>query len=88
LHGFPAIALLAITFTALIFVAVNEVRKKRTAANMRNRENLNPNNPAGRGPTTGGAAPIDLQPDHRIEPELRDPLCEPAPPAVLAKTET
>jgi hypothetical protein len=29
LHGLPAIALLAVTFTALILVAVDEVRKKR-----------------------------------------------------------
>lgn len=30
LHGFPAIALLAITFTGLILVAVHEVRSRRT----------------------------------------------------------
>jgi hypothetical protein len=31
LHGLPAIALLAVTFTALILVAADEVRKKKRA---------------------------------------------------------
>jgi hypothetical protein len=29
LHGFTAVALLAVTFATLIFIASNEVRKKR-----------------------------------------------------------
>jgi hypothetical protein len=38
LHGLPAIALLAITFTALILVAVDEVRKKRVRREQRQLE--------------------------------------------------
>jgi hypothetical protein len=88
LHGFPAIALLAITFTALIVVATNEVRKKRAAGNKRNGQNLDQKYPSGSGHTTGTAAAIDAAPEDRVGPELRDPLCEPAPPTVLAKTGT
>ena len=38
LHGLPAIALLAVTFTALILVAADEVRKKRVRGQQKQRE--------------------------------------------------
>jgi hypothetical protein len=38
LHGLPAIALLAVTFTALILVAADEVRKKRARREQEKRE--------------------------------------------------
>jgi hypothetical protein len=38
LHGLPAIALLAVTFTALILVAADEVRKKRARREQQRRE--------------------------------------------------
>ncbi len=38
LHGFTAVALLAVTFATLIFLASNEVRKKRADKARRNRE--------------------------------------------------
>ncbi len=38
LHGLPAIALLAITFTALIIVAANEVKKKHAERDRKKRE--------------------------------------------------
>ena len=88
LHGFPAIALLAITFTALIIVAANEVRKKRIARTKRERENLNQRIPPGKSTRQGGAAAMDALPEDRRGPDLLDPLCEPSPPIVLAKTGT
>jgi hypothetical protein len=50
LHGATAIALLGVTFTALILVAVNEVRKKRVDRTRRRREQ-----PEGRQPVKGAA---------------------------------
>ncbi len=88
LHGFPAIALLAVTFTALIVVAANEVRKKRTAGEKRRREHLDHENPSEKGHTATRETAMDALPEDRIGPELGDPLREPAPPALLAKTGT
>ncbi|HUB28220.1 MAG TPA: OpgC domain-containing protein [Terracidiphilus sp.] len=42
LHGLPAIALLAVTFTALILVAADEVRKKRVRREKRTQEQPDP----------------------------------------------
>jgi hypothetical protein len=50
LHGLPAIALLAVTFTALILVAVDEVRKKR------NRREQKQGESRGESPLQGGPA--------------------------------
>ena len=87
LHGFPAIALLAVTFTALIVVAANEVRKKRTAGEKR-RRSISMQNPSEKGHTATRETAMDALPEDRIGPELGDPLREPAPPALLAKTGT
>jgi len=38
LHGFTAIALLVVTFTSLILVAANEVRKRRAERAKRRKE--------------------------------------------------
>jgi len=83
LHGFPAVALLAITFAALIVVAANEVKKKHAERDRRKREDSLP-----------GAAGIDTQreaqPNEAIrESETAEMLangCEPAPVTVMAKT--
>jgi hypothetical protein len=40
LHGLPAITLLAVTFTALILVAVDEVRKKRARREQKKRDEV------------------------------------------------
>lgn len=84
LHGIPAIALLAITFTALIVVAANEVRKKHAERLRRQQEaNLVPvGGAASRGSMSGGSPPD--------ESEIADlsvaARCEPATVSVLAKT--
>jgi hypothetical protein len=84
LHGIPAIALLAITFTALIVVATNEVKKKHAEQLRRQTEaNLVPvGGAASRGSMSGGSPPD--------ESEIADLSvaagCEPATVTVLAKT--
>jgi hypothetical protein len=84
LHGIPAIALLAITFTALIVVAANEVKKKHAERLRRQQEaNLVPvGGPSERGSVVGGSP--------RDESERADLSvaagCEPATVTVLAKT--
>jgi hypothetical protein len=55
LHGLPAIALLAVTFTALILVAVDEVRKKR------NRREQKQGGSRGESPLQGGPAGPSFQ---------------------------
>lgn len=45
LHGVPAIGLLAVTFTSLMLVALNEVRKKRADRDKRNQGKLNARSP-------------------------------------------
>lgn len=80
LHGIPAIALLGITFTALIIVATNEVKKKH--AERRKRETgCSVATTAGTARTTSG--PV-------VESETADMLVggfrEPAPVSVVAKT--
>ena len=80
LHGIPAIALLAITFTALIIVAANEVKKKRARRDRPNKESLGGKNPP------DGAVAIDGLPDLQVE---SDPLYAAASAVTtLAKTGT
>jgi len=43
LHGFTAVALVVVTFTALILVAVNEVRKRRIDRKKGQMQAANPN---------------------------------------------
>jgi hypothetical protein len=82
LHGIPALALLAITFTALIIVATNEVKKKHAERERKRREdNLD-------GPSFT-AAPSTASLEDVIERETVDMsvnCAEPAPVTVLAKT--
>ena len=84
LHGIPAIALLAITFTALIVVATNEVKKKHAERLRRQQEtNLVPVG----GPPSRGSVAAKSPPD---ESEIADLSvgagCEPATVTVMAKT--
>src|SRR5206468_7968683 len=62
LHGIPAIALLAITFTALIVVALREVKKKRSERERRKREPIDAMD-SGSGGAPGGLAAMDLSPE-------------------------
>jgi hypothetical protein len=84
LHGIPAIALLAITFTALIIVATNEVKKKRAERQRRGREATSI------GPSSNGNPGNESVAEHLPEGEIADmsldPGCEPAPATALAKT--
>jgi hypothetical protein len=68
LHGMPAIALLAMTFTALILVAADEVRKKRA---QRGRPGL-PVNERGFSVAKGLATPLDA-PDNPGMEIVMDP---------------
>jgi hypothetical protein len=83
LHGFPAVALLAITFAALIVVAANEVKKKHAERDRRKREETLP-------VASGTQALRDAEVREAIrESETADMLasgCEPAPVTVMAKT--
>lgn len=89
LHGIPAIALLAVTFTALIVVATNEVKKKHAERDRRKLEGQrgetkNSGDSAG----SGDAAAMDAHPDPNPGSIGIGPMCEPAPVTVLAKTGT
>ena len=53
LHGLPAIGLLVVTFTALILVAADEVRKKRVRGQLKQRE-IPSEPPIGGGPVGTG----------------------------------
>jgi hypothetical protein len=80
LHGIPAIGLLGITFTALIIVATNEVKKKHAERVKRETGSSAP----------GSAADARTSPPPVAESETADMLIdscqEPAPVSVLAKT--
>ncbi len=67
LHGPLAIALLAVTFTALILVASNEVRKKRRGSGRGNQQKANRD-----APTSGAVMHSDVrpQPDPRPHPPV------------------
>jgi hypothetical protein len=88
LHGIPAIALLAITFTALIIVATNEVKKKHSERVRRNRAILDEKKPPASDHAAGGIAAMDAPPDPRAASEPPNSLREPGPVTVLAKTGT
>lgn len=80
LHGVPAIALLTVTFTALIVVAANEAKKKRNTRGKPDRESVGVKNPPGR------TAALDAFPEDRTG---SDPLyASPLPATTLAKTGT
>ncbi len=87
LHGIPAIALLAITFTALIVVATNEVKKKHA---QRDKRKMDEQRAQGGGPTnsqgSGDAAAMDLLAEMTEPPIGLGSVSEPAPGTILAKT--
>lgn len=82
LHGIPAIALLAVTFTALMIVAANEVKKKHAERERRRREasaaTRNGNE------SSGSETAVDRLPPRAAADLSIDPGCEPV--TVLAKT--
>jgi hypothetical protein len=90
LHGIPAIALLAVTFTALIVVASNEVRKKRQEREQKKAEEQPAHEPHEASTGSGDAAAMDALPVPASlgpHPCAVGSLAEPAPVTVLAKAE-
>jgi hypothetical protein len=84
LHGIPAIALLAITFTALIVVATNEVKKKHAERDRRKQEQLHRHQDGSGGDHgAGDAAAMDSAAETGLEAGA---LSQAAPVTVLAKT--
>jgi hypothetical protein len=84
LHGIPAIALLAITFTALIVVAANEVKKNHAERDRRKREKLQ-----ARGADSGGNHDVAAMDSAvGLDMESAGAVCEPAPVTAMAKTGT
>jgi hypothetical protein len=86
LHGVPAIALLAVTFTALIVVAANEVRKKRAERERKKAEQQGRPNATGANRGTGGAVAMDAHIEDVPQGMILQPICEPATISELAKT--
>jgi hypothetical protein len=84
LHGIPAIGLLAVTFTALIVVAANEVRKKHAERERRKRERLHPH--GGDSGGTHDAAAMDSAARLDMESAAPGVACQPEPVTALAKT--
>jgi hypothetical protein len=84
LHGIPAIGLLAVTFTALIVVAANEVRKKHAERDRRKREKLHTH--GGDSGGTHGAAAMDSGAGLDMESSAPGAVCRPEPVTALAKT--
>jgi hypothetical protein len=84
LHGIPAIGLLAVTFTALIVVAANEVRKKHAERERRKRERLQTH--GGDSGGTHDAAAMDSAAGLDLESATPGPVCQPEPVTALAKT--
>jgi hypothetical protein len=86
LHGISAIGLLAVTFTALIVVAANEVGKKRAERDRRKREQLHrPGADSGPGQD---AAAMDSAVALDLELAASGAACQPAPVTAMAKTGT
>lgn len=77
LHGVAAIALLAVTFTALILVAANEVKKKRSEREKRRQDETHPPHSG----SVGTHAAMDT-----LAQDEAALVCRPAPVTVLAKT--
>jgi hypothetical protein len=86
LHGIPAIGLLAVTFTALIVVAANEVKKKREERERRKQEQLHAHD-AGSGGTLGASA-MDSAVGLDLESVAPAAVHGPEPVTVMAKTAT
>jgi hypothetical protein len=84
LHGIPAIGLLAVTFTALIVVAANEVKKKRAERVRRKQEKLHAHDPDSGG--THDAAAMDSAHGLDLESAAVAVGCQPAPVTAMAKT--
>ena len=84
LHGLPAIALLAVTFTALILVAAREVKKKRLGREKRRQNETHPPH-AG---TAGTHAAMDTVPQDEAERLAAGLVGRPEPVTVLAKSGT
>ena len=87
LHGLPAIALLAITFSSLIVVAANEVKKKHEE---RDRRKLEEEKLKSSGDDverqSGDTAAMILLPEAEPMTMAADVLQQPSPAPVLAKT--
>jgi hypothetical protein len=86
LHGIPAIALLAITFTALIVVAANEVKKKHAERDRRKQEQLRTREADSGGPRN--AAAMDSAVGLDLESAAPGVVCQPATVTAMAKTGT
>jgi len=86
LHGIPAIGLLAVTFTALIVVAANEVKKKHAERDRRKHEQLHAHDADSGG--THGAAAMDSVVDLGLESGAPGAVCRPEPVTATAKTGT
>ncbi len=87
LHGITAIALLVVTFTSLMFVAANEVKKKHAERERRKREESGPRDSIPGGPQgAGDAAAMDALPPGCLLPMVPDPVADPGPVSVLART--
>ena len=84
LHGPPAIALLAITFTSLIIVATNEVKKKHAQRESRKRQ-TEMASPAATLTPSGRSASEEVRESETAEMSVNHG-CEPAPITVLIKT--
>ncbi len=86
LHGIPAIALLAITFTALIVVAANEVKKKHADRDRQKQEQLHARGADSGGPRDAPATDSTVRRD--LESATQGVVCQPQPVTVMAKTGT
>lgn len=86
LHGIPAIGLLAVTFTALIVVAANEVRKKHAERERRKQEKLHPHSADSGGPHD--AAAMDSAVGLGLESATSEAVCQREPVTAMAKTGT
>jgi hypothetical protein len=84
LHGIPAIALLAITFAALMIIAANEVKRKHAERDRRRRE-ANAELPTGYPEPADESAPESI-PEREIADLSINCACQPAPVTILAKT--
>jgi hypothetical protein len=85
LRGIPAIGLLAVTFTALIVVATNEVRKKHAERDRRKREQAHIHD-SDSGGSHGAAAMDSVGLD--MESAASGAVCRPDPVTAMAKTGT
>jgi len=80
LHGFTAIALLLVTFAALILVATNEVRKKRADRAKRRQQELQSSQSATLAPSIDDSQSVEAP--HSIGKPLQFAACQPTDLAV------